>query len=61
MSLNLENLFFLNIGEIIRVMENNSLIQSYKISKQYPSTLNISIKNSNKNNQNTKECKLSIK
>ena len=43
MSLNLENLFFLNIGEIIRVMENNSLIQSYKISKQYPSTLNISI------------------
>lgn len=46
-SLNLENLFFLNIGEIIRVMENNSLIQSYKISKQYPSTLNIQIEKTN--------------
>ena len=33
-SLNLENLFFINIVEIVRIMETNSLIQSYKISKQ---------------------------
>ena len=46
-SLNLENLFFLNIGEIIKIMETNSLIQSYKISKQYPSTLNIQIEKTN--------------
>ena len=46
-SLNLENLFFLNIVEIVRIMETNSLIQSYKISKQYPSTLNIQIEKTN--------------
>ena len=41
--LNLENLFFLKIGEIVKIMDANTLIQSYKIFKQYPSTLNILI------------------
>ncbi len=43
-NLNLENIFFLNGTDIARVLENNSLVESYKVYKKYPSTLDINIK-----------------
>ena len=43
-NLNLKNIFFINKNQIKSVIEINSLIESYKISKIYPSTLDIKIK-----------------
>ncbi len=46
-SLNLENIFFLNVNEIRKKIDSNTLVESYKIFKKYPSTLQISIKETN--------------
>ena len=45
--LKLENIFFINENQIKNVIEINSLIESYKISKIYPSTLDIKINKTN--------------
>ncbi len=45
--LNLENIHFINIDRIKKVFENNTLIQNYKISKIYPSTLDIEVVKTN--------------
>ena len=42
-NLKLKNIFFINENKIKNVVEINSLIESYKISKIYPSTLDIKI------------------
>ena len=42
-NLNLENIFFLNGKEIIKIIEANSLVENYKIFKKYPSTLDIKV------------------
>ena len=42
-NLNLENIFFLNRDEINRVVKNNALVESFKIIKNYPSTLYIEL------------------
>ena len=41
--LKLKNIFFLNENEIKNIIEINNLIENYKISKIYPSTLDIKI------------------
>ena len=43
-NLNFENIFFIDAKKIDNIFSANSLIQSYKIFKYYPSTLNIEIK-----------------
>ena len=56
-SLKLKNIFFLNENQIKNILEINSLIENYKISKIYPSTLDIKInktKSLAKINQNGK-------
>ena len=45
-SLNLKNIFFLNKSKIKNIIENNTLVENYKISKIYPSTLDIKINKS---------------
>ena len=45
--LKIENIFFINENQIKNVIEINSLIESYKISKIYPSTLDIKINKTN--------------
>ena len=45
--LKLKNIFFINENQIKNVIEFNSLIESYKISKIYPSTLDIKINKTN--------------
>ena len=42
-NLNLENIFFLNINEIKKIFESNSLVENYYIVKKYPSTLDIRV------------------
>jgi cell division protein FtsQ len=42
--LNLENIFFINKNEIIKLINSNSLIENYEVTKKYPSTINIKIK-----------------
>ena len=42
--LNLENIFYINKHEIEKLLNSNSLIESYKVIKEYPSTINIDIK-----------------
>ena len=42
--LNLENIFYINKHEIEKLLNSNSLIESYKVTKEYPSTINIDIK-----------------
>ena len=42
--LNLQNIFFLNYNELNKLLNSNSLIETYKIVKKYPSTLDIKIK-----------------
>ncbi len=42
-ALNLENIFFINGSDILRILEANTLIENYKIIKKYPSTLVIDI------------------
>ncbi len=46
-NLKLNNIFFINENQIKNVFETNSLIESYKISKIYPSTLDIKINKTN--------------
>ena len=45
--LNLKNIFFLNGEKITRIIESNSLVQNYKIYKNYPNTLYIKIEKTN--------------
>ena len=42
--LNLENIFNINKPELVRLLNSNSLIESYEVFKKYPSSLNINIK-----------------
>tara|TARA_B100000900_G_scaffold414026_1_gene439495 strand:- start:712 stop:1383 length:672 start_codon:yes stop_codon:yes gene_type:complete len=56
-NLKLKNIFFLNKNHIKNIIEINTLIENYKISKIYPSTLDIKIKKTQslaKINQNGK-------
>ena len=56
-NLKLKNIFFLNKNNIKNIIEINTLIENYKISKIYPSTLDIKIKKTQslaKINQNGK-------
>ncbi len=46
-SLNLENIFFINKSKINGLIKTNSLIESYEIFKEYPSTISIKIKKTN--------------
>ncbi len=46
-NLKLNNIFFINENQIKNVFETNSLIESYKITKIYPSTLEIKINKTN--------------
>ena len=43
-NLNLNNIFFLNEYEIIKILNSNNLIESYKVFKRYPSELDVDIK-----------------
>ena len=43
-SLSLDNIFFLRSNEIKNLIEKNSFVENYKISKKYPETLDIKIK-----------------
>ena len=45
--LNLENIFFINKNEIIELINSNSLIEKYEVTRKYPSTINIIIKKTN--------------
>ncbi len=47
MSLNLENIFFLNGNEISEIINSNSLVENYEIFKIYPNTIDIKIKKTN--------------
>ena len=42
--LKFENIFFINKNEILKLLNSNSLIESYEIFKIYPSSINIIIK-----------------
>ena len=42
-NIKLDNIFFLNDSEIKKIIEKNKLVESYKVSKIYPATLNIDI------------------
>tara|TARA_Y100000768_G_scaffold361203_1_gene319077 strand:+ start:626 stop:1297 length:672 start_codon:yes stop_codon:yes gene_type:complete len=46
-NLNIENIFYINKDEIKKLLNSNSLIESYEVFKKYPSTLNINIKKTN--------------
>ncbi len=46
-NLNLESIFLINSDKIIKIIESNSLVEKYKIFKQYPSTLDIKIEKTN--------------
>ena len=46
-NLNLQNIFFINQKEIINLIDSNTLIQNYEITKKYPNTINIKIKKTN--------------
>ncbi len=39
-----ENIFFIDKHEIVKLLNSNSLIESYEIFKKYPSTIDINIK-----------------
>ena len=43
----LENIFFINKSEIIRLLNSNSLIERYEVFKKYPSTIIIKIERTN--------------
>ena len=45
--LNLENIFFLNGNEINRIIESNTLVESYNVFKKYPFTIDIKLKKTN--------------
>ena len=42
-NLSLGNIFFINEGEIIKLINTNSLIERYEVFKKYPSTIDIKI------------------
>ena len=42
-NVNLGNIFFLNTNQIKNIFENNSLVETYEITKLYPATLNVQI------------------
>jgi len=42
-NLNLENIFFINKDKITKIIDSNSLVEEFKVIKNYPSTLNIEI------------------
>ena len=46
-NLNLGNIFFINKKKIEKLINSNSLIESYIVFKEYPSTLNIKIDKTN--------------
>ena len=46
-NLNLENIFFINRSEIIKLVNSNSLIERYEVFKKYPSTIFIKIEKTN--------------
>ena len=46
-NLNLENIFFINRSEIIKLVNSNSLIERYEVFKKYPSTIIIKIERTN--------------
>tara|TARA_Y100001980_G_C14402536_1_gene198379 strand:+ start:32 stop:703 length:672 start_codon:yes stop_codon:yes gene_type:complete len=41
--LNYNNLFFLKKDKIVEIIKSNKLVESYSVSKMYPSTLNVKI------------------
>lgn len=43
-SLYLQNIFFINPNELKKIIESNKLIEDYKITKKYPSTIEIELK-----------------
>ncbi len=45
--INLENIFNIDKHEIVKLLNSNSLIESYEVIKKYPSTININIKKTN--------------
>ena len=46
-NLTLENIFFIDKKEILKLIDSNSLIEKYVIFKKYPSTINIKIEKTN--------------
>ncbi len=46
-NLSLDNIFFINKSEIIKLINENSLIETYEVFKIYPSTINIKIVKTN--------------
>ena len=46
-SLNLENVFFVNKKKINEIISKNSLVENYKVSKVYPSTLVVAVNQTN--------------
>ena len=42
-NLSLDNVYFINKSEIIKIINANSLIEKYQVFKKYPSTINIKI------------------
>ena len=42
-NLNLDSIFFLNRNKISKILEENTMIENYRIFKNYPSTLDIKI------------------
>ena len=45
--LNLDNIFFINRNKISKIINSNSLVESYEIFKKYPHTVDIKIKKTN--------------
>tara|TARA_Y100000996_G_scaffold375700_1_gene326629 strand:+ start:14 stop:685 length:672 start_codon:yes stop_codon:yes gene_type:complete len=46
-NLGLENIFFIDKNEIEKIINSNSIIERYTVSKEYPSTININIVKTN--------------
>ena len=42
-NLNLENIFFINESEIVKLINSKPIIERYEVFKKYPSTINIKI------------------
>tara|TARA_B100000242_G_scaffold109949_1_gene76699 strand:+ start:142 stop:813 length:672 start_codon:yes stop_codon:yes gene_type:complete len=42
-NLNAENIFSINKNEIVKLINSNSLVETYEVFKKYPSTININI------------------